>query len=994
VSEKPRTYRTKAGRALTDADIEALSHEAERGYDIERLAKRPGRPLIGSAPAVLVPVRLHADLHNAVKTLAEAEQTSLSEVIRDALRSYLALPSAPAVLRTKTGRVLTADDVHALADEAYGGYDISPLRGQRSRRVGERAAVVPVRMPPELKAEVERRAEGESTSVSEIVRAALRERLSGPATDPPHGGGSGRTHPRLGPNEADTCRDYVLPRLKEAGWDDEQIIEQYRITDGRIITVGKKHRRDTPLRADYVLEYEPGLAIAAVEAKRSHAIPGKGLQQAKRYASLIDVPFAYSTNGRGIVEDDRNTGIERDDLVSFPSPEILWARYREWRGLDDGLAAEGVLSPFNRALRNHDGSVKEPRYYQRVAINRAVRGILGGDQRLLLTMATGTGKTYVAMQIIWKLWNVAWRPGRNPRILYLADRNVLVDQPIEREFKPAFGTGEGSPIWKLQGEAKRGREIYFGLYQQLADSSAELDGMFREYAPDFFDLVIVDECHRGSARAESSWRAILDYFTPATQLGMTATPRRDETADTYDYFGGSLFEYSLAQGIEDGFLAPYRVRRVVLSADAHGWTPDEGQLDLFGREIPRDLYTTKDFERVVSLLTRTEAAAKHLTQYLRATDPWAKTIVFCVNQEHADQMRRALHNANADLAKDHPNYVVRIVSDEGELGRSHLSDFADTEKPLPVIATTSELLSTGVDLPTVRNIVLFRPVGSMALFKQMIGRGTRLFPDEDKLSFDIIDYSGATALFNDPEFDGPPEEVIHEEINDQGDTVEGEVVEQGEPTFVAAGAGAPLDEIPSNELEAEPLQKFYVDETEVWVTAEAIYHLDPATDRLRLVEYRDFVAETVRSLFPDPVHLRSKWASRVGRHDVLDALASHGVDPADLAERTGLIDVDPIDVLVHVAWNQPLASRVERARRVRQEHQAFFETFQPTAREVLTYLLEKYAEHGITELDDLGVLEVPPLSSLGTPSEIAARFGSAEALRSAVKRLSELVYAA
>jgi type I restriction enzyme R subunit len=357
-------------------------------------------------------------------------------------------------------------------------------------------------------------------------------------------------------------------------------------------------------------------------------------------------------------------------------------------------------------------------------------------------------------------------------------------------------------------------------------------------------------------------------------------------------------------------------------------------------------------------------------------------------------MRRALHNANADLAKDHPNYVVRIVSDERELGRSHLSDFADTEKQLPVIATTSELLSTGVDLPTVRNIVLFRPVGSMALFKQMIGRGTRLFPDEDKLSFDIIDYSGATALFNDPEFDGPPEEIIHEEINDQGDTVKDEVVEQAEPIFVTAEAGALLDEIPSNDLESEPVRKFYVDETEVWVTAEAIYHLDPATDRLRLVEYRDFVAETVRSLFPDPVHLRSKWASRVGRHDVLDALASHGVDPADLAERTGLIDVDPIDVLVHVAWSQPLGSRVERARRVRQEHQAFFETFQPTAREVLTYLLEKYTEHGITELDDLGVLEVPPLSSLGTPSEIAAQFGSVEALRSAVKRLSELVYAA
>jgi type I restriction enzyme R subunit len=996
MTHEPRTYRTKTGRILTDSEIEALAEEAERGYDVEQLARGPGRPRMGSAPATIVPVRLHASLHAAVKAQAAAESTSLSELVRDALRTYLeSAPVTVADLRTTSGHLLASSEIDALAAEAQAGYDVRALSGRARRRSRGRAEVVPVRMPPELKASVERRADAASTSVSEIVRAALRARLDDD-TEPPRGGARRRTG-RHGPLEADTCRDYVVPRLKEAGWGDDQIVEQYRITDGRIVSVGKKHRRATPLRADYVLEYRPGLPVAVVEAKRSYSIPGKGLQQSKRYAALLDVPFAYSTNGKGIVEDDRNTGIERDDVVGFPAPEILWARYREWRGLDDEIVAEGVLLPFNRSLRNPDGSIKESRYYQRTAVNRAVRAILRGDKRLLLTMATGTGKTFVAMQIVWKLWNVAWRPGRNPRILYLADRDVLVDQPIEREFKPAFGTGEGSPIWKLRGEAKRGREIYFALYQQLADTAEGLDGMFREYAADFFDLVIVDECHRGSARAESSWRAILEHFGPATQLGMTATPKRDETVDTYDYFGGSLFEYSLAEGIDDGFLAPYRVRRVVLSPDAHGWAPDQGQLDLFGKEIPAGLYTTKDFERVVSLLTRTEAAAKHLTDYLRRGDRWAKTIVFCVNQEHADQMRRALHNANADLAKDHPNYVVRIVSDEGEVGRSHLSDFADTEKPLPVIATTSELLSTGVDLPTVRNIVLFRPVGSIALFKQMIGRGTRLFPDEDKLSFDIIDYSGATALFNDPDFDGPPEQVVHEEIDDVGNVTGDTVVEQPEPIFDAGGTadtGHARDDIPPEDLHDEPLAKFYVDDAEVWVTAEAVYHLDPATERLRLVEYRDFVAETVRSLFPDPTDLRSKWATRVGRQDVLDALAAHSIDAADLIERTGLGDADPLDVLVHLAWNQPLATRVERARRVRREHVEFFETFQPAAREVLAYLLDKYAEHGITELDDLGVLEVPPLSSLGTPAEIAARFGSADALRSAVSRLSELVYVA
>jgi type I restriction enzyme, R subunit len=997
MSDEPRAYRTKTGRVLTDADIEALADEAERGYGVEQVTKRPGRPRMGSAPAAVVPVRLHADLNATVKAQAESESTSLSELVRDALRTYLATePASADSPRTTSGHVLTDAEVAGLAAEAEAGYEVSALRGRPSRRSRGRAEVVPVRMPPELKAQAERRAEAESTSVSEVVREALRARLNRDHTDPP-GGGSRRRTSRHGPSEADTCRDYVVPRLKEADWDNDQIVEQFRITDGRIISVGKKHRRANPLRADYVLEYRPGLPIAVVEAKRSYSIPGKGLQQAKHYASLLDVPFAYSTNGKGIVEDDRNTGIERDDLVGFPSPDILWARYREWRSLDDEIVAEGLLLPFNRSLRNPDGTIKEPRHYQRTAINRAVRAILSGDKRLLLTMATGTGKTFVAMQTVWKLWNVAWRPGRNPRILYLADRNVLVDQPIEREFKPAFGTGEGSPIWKLRGEAKLGREIYFGLYQQLADSGEGLDGMFREYTPDFFDLVIVDECHRGSARAESSWRAILEHFAPATQLGMTATPKRDETIDTYDYFGGSLFEYSLAQGIEDGFLAPYRVRRVVLSPDAHGWAPDQGQLDLFGKEIPASLYTTKDFERVVSLLTRSEAAAKHLTEYLRRTDRWAKTIVFCVNQEHADQMRRALNNANADLAKDHPNYVVRIVSEEGDVGRSHLSDFADTEKPLPVIATTSELLSTGVDLPTVRNIVLFRPVGSMALFKQMIGRGTRLFPDEDKLSFDIIDYSGATALFNDPEFDGPPEQVVYEEIDDEGKVTDDTVVEQPQPIFDpgdTADTGNAPDDIPPEDLDEEPLTKFYVDDAEVWVTAEAVYHLDPATERLRLVEYRDFVAEMVRSLFPDPTELRSKWASRVGRQDVVDTLGAHGIDAADLMERTGLADADPLDVLVHLAWNQPLATRVERARRVRREHVEFFETFQPAAREVLTYLLDKYAEHGINELDDRETLEVPPLSSLGTPAEIARRFGSAKALWSAVSRLGELVYVA
>ena len=557
----------------------------------------------------------------------------------------------------------------------------------------------------------------------------------------------------------------MVPKLEAAGWRRDAIVEQYRVTDGRIIPVGKRHRREKPLWADYVLHFGPNTPVAVVEAKRAFKQPGDGLQQAMRYALMLDLPLAYSSNGKGIVELDFDTGKE-PNLESFPSPEDAWARFRAWKGIVNDEAAQALLLPFTRALRNPNGTVKEPRYYQRVAIDRAIQAITQGTKRVLLTMATGTGKTFVAMQTVWKLWTKEWPAGRKPRVLYLADRNILVDQPIEREFKPVFADA----VWKLRGEAKTGRDIYFALYQALADSGDEL-GMFRDYPADYFDLVVVDECHRGSAADESSWRAILEHFAPATQLGMTATPQKDENRDTYRYFGQPLYEYSLKEGIEDGFLAPYPVRRVVLSPDAYGWGPDQGQLDLYGKEIPPGLYETKDFERVVSLLSRTEAAARHLTDYLHRTDPMAKTIVFCVDSEHANQMRQALVNANTDLVRQHPDYVVRIVALEGDVGMEHLGNFADPESPTPVIATTSKLLSTGVDLPTVKNIVLFKPIGSMVDFKQIIRRGTRLYPDEDKLTFEILDYSGATSLFEDPGFDGPPERVAEEEIGEEGEVI-------------------------------------------------------------------------------------------------------------------------------------------------------------------------------------------------------------------------------
>lgn len=791
-----------------------------------------------------------------------------------------------------------------------------------------------------------------------------------------------------GPLEKDTCRDFVVPRLESAGWTD-RFVEQYRVTDGKIVPVprtGRRrrdHKRDEPLRADYVLEYEPHLPVAVVEAKREHKLPGDGMQQAMRYAQMLRVPLAYSTNGTGIVEHDFDTGTETN-IDAFPSPDETWRRYQAWKGIVDDVASDTVLLPFNRDLRLPDGRVKEPRYYQRAAIDSALKAILNDRRdRVLLTLATGTGKTFVALQIVWKLWQSRWREGRKPRFLYLADRNILVDQPIAREFKPVFGDA----VWKVQAEAKTGREVYFALYQSLADSGDVL-GVFRDYPEDFFDLVIVDECHRGSARDESSWRVILDRFSPAVQLGMTATPLRKENADTYRYFGDPVYTYSLAQGIEDGFLAPYRVRRVVLSPDALGWSPTPGQLDRFGREIPEGVYETKHFERVVSLLMRTDAAARHLTDYLQRTDPMAKTIVFCVDSEHAQQMRQALINANPDLARQYPNYVSRIVSDEGDVGREHFGDFADPERETPVIATTSQLLSTGVDLPTVRNIVLFKPIGSMVEFKQIIGRGTRLYPDDDKLTFEIIDYSGATALFEDPEFDGPPEAPpVTEEIDEDGETVTEPEVAEPEPAY---GEEEELDE---DDVDDVAQRKFYVEDGSAYVTAEGIYLPDPTTGRLRLAEYADYLTDVVRRLYPGASELRTAWATATGRSEVADALLARGIDLDEAGDRLKLAELDPLDLLVHVAWNGDALTRRERVSRVRSRDTEFLAEFAPDARAILEDLLEKYADHGISQLDDLRVLEVPPLDRHGSPVEIAGRFGGRAQLQAAVEQLESLLYA-
>ncbi len=786
--------------------------------------------------------------------------------------------------------------------------------------------------------------------------------------------------------EADTCRKYVLPKLVEAGWDNEphSFTEQKSFTDGRIVVAGKKVIRLPQKRADYLLRYTRDYMIAVVEAKPAFKLSADGLQQAKEYAQILGLKFAYATNGRGIVEFDYLTGKETE-MDSFPSPENLWNRLSASENLTQDAAAR-LLTP------SHHLSGKSPRYYQEIAINSTVEKILKGQKRILLTMATGTGKTVVAFQICWKLWNARWnRTGeyRRPKILYLSDRNILVDDPKDKTFAP-FGDAR----WKIEfGEINKSREIYFAIYQAIAQDERR-PGLYKEFGKNFFDLIIIDECHRGSAQDESSWREILEYFEPAYQLGMTATPLRVENRDTYLYFGNPIYQYSLKQGIEDGFLAPYRVHRVVTSVDAAGWRPNKGQMDRYGREIPDAEYHTKDFERVVSLQARTEIIAKHFSNYLKNTDRFAKTIVFCVDQEHADQMRRALNNCNSDLVQQYPDYVCRITADEGHIGLGHLSRFQELETTTPVIVTTSQLLSTGVDIQTCKNIAIARVINSMTEFKQIIGRGTRVRDDYGKLFFSIIDYTGsATRQFADPEFDGFPALITEEEINSAGELVQSTSEEQQDLHVAESVQEYPIPPVISDDSEGER-RKFYVDGAMVEIGTHIVYELDTEGKQLRVVKFTDYAAEKVQTLFPSAIEMRKKWADPQGRSEIISKLEERGINFDELAMAANQPEADPFDLLCHIAFNAPLRTRRERADRLRRDKKDFFDQYAPVAKVILNELLDKYAEHGTAQFIIPDILKLPPISDHGNVMEITKLFGGAEKLREAVEKLQNLLYAA
>ncbi len=792
--------------------------------------------------------------------------------------------------------------------------------------------------------------------------------------------------------EEDTCRDVIRPLVSTSGWTDEQVVEQFAVKASAVATVGGQLRRFGDGFVDYVLRVSD-TPVAVVEAKRAYRRATDGLQQALRYAQQLDVPLAYASNGAETIEHNLRTGVERI-VAAIAPPAVAWDEYQKHHGLDEA-AAQLLAQPFNRRRHSATGEVITPRYYQAVAINRVLAAIGRGERRLLLLMATGTGKTFTAMQVVAKLrsYEAKVRPGRNYRALYLADRDQLLSQPMRKDFTPAFGS---ALLNRVLGGVDRSREIYFATYQALSGGGANAE-LFQQFRPDFFDLVIVDEAHRGSADANSAWRGVLDYFAGAVHLGLTATPRSDEV-NSYEYFGNPVFEYSLRQGIEDGFLAPYRVRRVALTPDAEGWRPSAGQVDRFRREIPDGIYTTRDFERVVSLLVRTQVAARHLSGILRQ-DPTARCIVFCVDVEHADEMRRALVAENPDLVAADPEWVVRIVGVEGEKERL-LDDFTDPERTSPVVATTSRLLSTGVDVEDLKFVVLFRPVGSAIEFKQIIGRGTRLYPDKGKTFFEIVDYVGASAHFEDPDFDGYPAHIIVEEVGPTGEVTESVDVPTGEtpmppipPEVNEPTPGFEAHNPPDAPPPAPPRRKFLVDEGDFRVEAEAALVADTSSGQLVLTEYGAWVRERIVAM-GDRNEIERRWAQAPTRHELLAILLADGIDVDDLVEEAGLQDADPLDALLSLAWNLPVRTRAERVRRVRERHAGEMERLSERARGVLEGLLQRYETHGVRDLESGEVFRLPPLRELGTPIELARAWGGPDELSQQLDRVQGWLYSA
>ncbi|MBX3497679.1 MAG: DEAD/DEAH box helicase family protein [Parvibaculum sp.] len=800
--------------------------------------------------------------------------------------------------------------------------------------------------------------------------------------------------------ERDICTKFILPAVKRAGWDEMvQVREEVYFTKGRIIVRGKLVTRGKAKKADFVLYYKPNIPIALIEAKDNTHSVGHGIQQGLDYAATLDIPFVFSSNGDGFVFHDRtghSVPIETNlGLDAFPSPADLWGRYRAWKGLD-AEAEQIVLQDYF-----DDGSGKAPRYYQVNAVNAAIEAIAKGRDRVLLVMATGTGKTYTAFQVIWRLW----KAGRKKRILFLADRNVLIDQTMVNDFRP-FGAAmaklstnartierqDGTTVDLTLALDRKRRidtafEVYLGLYQAITGPE-ERQKLYREFSPGFFDLIVIDECHRGSAAEDSAWREILTHFSAATQIGLTATPKETEYVSNTDYFGEPVFTYSLKQGISDGFLAPYKVIKVHIDRDVEGYRPELGQLDRDGNEVEDRIYNTKDFDRHIVLDDRTVLTAKKITEFLKESgDRFQKTIVFCVDEEHAARMRQALVNENADLVAENARYVMRITGSDKE-GQDQLGNFIDPESKYPVLVTTSRLLSTGVDAQTCRLIVLDRAVGSMTEFKQIVGRGTRVHEDTKKFFFTLIDFRGATSHFADPDFDGDPVQIYEpgegDPITPPDDAPQGDDTippEPGDDETVVDQPGLPLPP-------GGPIRKIYVDGVGARILAERVEYLDE-NGKLVTESLRDFTKTALKKRFASLDDFLKRWKSAERKQAIIEELEAEGLALDAVADELGK-NLDPFDLICHVAFDRQPLTRRERAENVRKRD--VFTKYGPQARAVLDALLEKYRDEGVLNLDDANVLKVTPFTAMGTPLQLIKAFGGKEGFEKAVHEMQDALY--
>lgn len=762
-------------------------------------------------------------------------------------------------------------------------------------------------------------------------------------------------------SEADIKAKFITPAIVKAGWDElTQIRREVTLTPGPVVVRGNLSSRNKKKKkfADYVLQKEKGVPIAVVEAKDNNHTISDGMQQALGYGDLLDVPCAFSSNGDGFASHNKTAAPGEDietefGLDTFPSPDELWRRYKLFRGITDAQEAL-VTEPYY-----DDGSKKEPRYYQVEAINRVVEKVAQGDKRLLLVMATGTGKTYTTFQIIYRLWKAK----KVKRVLFLVDRNILADQTLVNDFKPF-----GSVMTKIRNrKIDPAYEIYLGLYQSLTGPYEE-DKIFKSVKRDFFDLIVIDECHRGSANEDSAWKEILEYFDSSIQLGLTATPKETKYASNITYFGEPVYTYSLKQGIQDGFLAPYKVVRIDIDKDLQGWTPPAGMTDDLGNAIEQREYNQVDMDRVLVLNKRTKLVAERVMKLLNATDPFQKTIVFCEDIDHAERMRKAIVNAAGPLAKENSKYVMRITGDSVE-GKAELDNFIDPESKYPVIATTSELLTTGVDAKTCKLIVLDKTINSMTTFKQIVGRGTRIDESQNKFFFTILDFKKATELFKDPEFDGDP--VVIYEPGDDDDPV------PPDPP--------PDDDEPSEGDDGEPtIKKFVVSGLEVRVLAERVEYL--GEDGQMITEsYRDYSRKNILKEFTSLDDFLQKWNGAKKKAAILEALAEYGIELPNLVKEVGK-DYGDFDLICHIAFDQPPLTRSERAYNVKKRN--YFTKYGDRAREVLEALLDKYADEGITSIENNNVLKLDPFKQLGTPVEIInGVFGGKAQYEAAVQEL-------